>query len=68
MSRLLRALLVLPVLCIAAYASAESARPTELDGICLTPWECIQWCYERNCLTTTGCDVSTGGCFCDNCM
>lgn len=67
MSRILRVLFALALLCTSGYATADSARPTDLDGICLTPWECVEWCYARNCLTTTGCDPSTGGCFCDNC-
>lgn len=67
MSRMLRVLLVVALSCLSAYAAAESARPVELDGVCLTPWECVQWCYERGCLTTTGCDPSTDGCFCANC-
>ena len=67
MSRILRALFVLALLGFSGYGSADSVRAEELDGVCLTPWECIQWCYERGCLTTTGCDPSTDGCFCANC-
>jgi hypothetical protein len=67
MSRLLRALFAFALLCLSGYAVAEPAKPLRRSGICLTPWECVQWCYERGCLTTTGCDPSTDGCFCANC-
>jgi hypothetical protein len=67
MSRMLRVFFVLALSCLPVYAVAESARPAQLEGVCLTPWECVQWCYERGCLTTTGCDPSTDGCFCANC-
>jgi len=63
MSRTLRALFVLVLLVLSGYAATDSER----EEVCLTPWECIQWCYERGCLTTTRCDTSTGGCFCANC-
>ena len=63
MSKMLRAFFVLVLLVLSGYVATDSAKAEE----CLTPWECVQWCYERGCLTTTGCDPSTGGCFCANC-
>jgi hypothetical protein len=64
---MLRVLFVLALSCLPVYAAAESVRRVQFEGVCLTPWECVQWCYERGCLTTTGCDPSTDGCFCANC-
>jgi hypothetical protein len=65
---MLRVLFALALSCLSGYAAAESAKPAEeLNNVCLTPWECVQWCYERGCLTTTGCDPANDGCFCANC-
>lgn len=41
--------------------------PQPASGICWGPWECMNWCFERGCLTTTGCDVANDSCFCANC-
>lgn len=63
MPGMLRVLFVLVLVVLSGYAATEPARAE----VCLGTWECVQWCYERGCLTTTGCDPSTGGCFCANC-
>lgn len=67
MSRMLRVFLALVLLCLSGYVVADSATATELNGVCLTPMECFEWCNQRGCCVTTGCDPSTGGCFCDHC-
>lgn len=67
MSRSIRLCIALALLTCSTLVSADTARPTEQDGICLGPWECMQICYDQGCLTTTGCDTANNSCFCANC-
>ena len=67
MSRPIRLLLVLTLLLLPTLLQADAPAGPQTEGICLGPWECMNWCFDRGCLTTTGCDPANDGCFCANC-